>query len=273
MQLGLVSNCWRTALDSGCTLDELIREAAERGYRAIELRQTCLGRFETGDDHRPNPELLAELPAQFPGMRFNIALCVPFLDPTYTSADPMYELGRLSAIAIAGDAPPHLRLVDLHTRDEQLKRGNRTATVLRELTESMQQVDGFLSVEHSIQSWGPFRMAFDTARESLKGNRDRLRLCYDPCNLLMSPDDPDPVEVTRALVPSELSMVHIKQRSAGRILEDVRDGGLNWAAQLDALREIGFREPFLYEVAASEDLWTCLDHSREYLQAFGFEPT
>ncbi|MDA1014646.1 MAG: TIM barrel protein [Planctomycetota bacterium] len=270
MQCGLVSNCWRTSLDAGCSLEDLIAEAAERGYRAVELRQTCLGAFESGDDHRPRPELLAELPTQFPGMRFNIAVCVPFLDKAYSAVDAMFELGRLSAIAVAGEAPPHLRLVDLQTSDEQFKQIRATANVVCELAQSMQQVDGYLSVEHSMQSWRSFYAAFNAARELLRGDQQRLRLCYDPCNLLMSPDDPDPTEVTRGLSADELSMVHIKQRSGGRILKDVRDGNLNWAAQFDALAEIGFREPFLYEVAASDELWDRLDRSQEYLQAFGF---
>ena len=46
---GIVSNCFRTQLDSGTALEDLLGEASRRGYRAIELRQGCLGEFETTD--------------------------------------------------------------------------------------------------------------------------------------------------------------------------------------------------------------------------------
>ena len=55
--LGIVTNCFRTQLDAGAPLVDLIGEASRRGFRAIELRQTCLGEFEAGDE---NLEYFAE---------------------------------------------------------------------------------------------------------------------------------------------------------------------------------------------------------------------
>ena len=56
MQVGLVSNCWKTQLEQGQDLVELLDRAGERGLRAIELRQGCLGRFETAGEQQPMSE-------------------------------------------------------------------------------------------------------------------------------------------------------------------------------------------------------------------------
>ena len=45
--LGIVSNCWKIQLDRGQTLDVLIEQAVRQGLRAVELRQGCLGEYES----------------------------------------------------------------------------------------------------------------------------------------------------------------------------------------------------------------------------------
>lgn len=269
VKYGFVSNVWKCELDAGTALRELIAQAVQRNFLTIELRQTCLGEFETDDQHRPLPELLALLPEEFPGVRFNVALCVPFLDESFAATDPMFEAGRMAAVAVAGSAPPHLRLVDLHTADETFCSANvgSIARGIQSLAEAMRDVDGFLSIEHSLQSWKPFYATFHAARELLGMDRQRLRLCFDPCNLLMSPDNPNLGDVTRSLSADELSMVHIKQRDAQHVLEDVRDGLVDWSEQFEALKQIGFREPFLFEVTSSPNLWECIERSLEYMSA------
>ncbi len=273
MKLGLVSNVWKTQLDDGASLRELIGQAVQHNYRTIELRQTCLGEFEIGDDHRPQPNLLALLPEEFPGVRFNVAINVSFLDAEFSANDSMFEASRMAAFAVAGSTPPHLRLVDLGTRDESFLGMNvdDVAEGLVALATSMRDLDGVLSIEHSLQSWEPFYAAFRSARRMLGPDANRLKLCFDPCNLLMSPDAPDPNEVTRELQAEELSMVHIKQRSSDGLLENVNAGEIDWSAQCQALNDIGFRQPYLFEVASSRTLWEQLDESLEYLRDAGFD--
>lgn len=269
MKFGLVSNVWKTELDEGTSLRDLISQAVQRNFLTIELRQTCQGEFETANDHRPLPELLALLPEEFPGVRFNVALCVPFLSDSFRPTDAMFEAGRMAAVAVAGSAPPHLRLVDLHTADQTFC-SSTTESIARNIqsqAQAMRDVDGFLSIEHSLQSWKPFHAVFQETRVLLGRDSDRLKLCYDPCNLLMSPDQPNLEDVTRSLTAAELSMVHIKQRDADRVLDDVRDGRVDWTAQFAVLRQIGFRDPFLFEVNSSVELWECLQRSVEYVNA------
>ena len=108
MLLGLVSNCWRTQLAEGIPLDDLITEASQQGLRAVELRQTCLGGYEQGDKPLPDAGALAALPEQFPAMRFNVAVNVPFFDPQFSAANPVFTAGRWAAQAVSGESLPLL---------------------------------------------------------------------------------------------------------------------------------------------------------------------
>jgi hypothetical protein len=48
MIFGAITNSWRQQL-ADSDLAELVREAQHRGSRHIELRQTCLGEYESGE--------------------------------------------------------------------------------------------------------------------------------------------------------------------------------------------------------------------------------
>ena len=266
---GIVSNCFRTQLTSGASLTDLIGEAVAHGYRVIELRQTCLGEFETGDNSLPLPESMTVLSESFPGIRFDVAIAVPFLQDGFSIDDDVFTAGKWAAHAVAGEYAPHLRLVDLSTKliaDSPQSVGKQMAR----LTRAMIELDGILSVEHSLQPWHEFRAAFDAARNDLGPDSDRLRLCYDPCNLLFPGDGVDPPEITASLKPAELSMVHAKQRSDGP-LTTVAAGDVDWKAQAVALKQIGYGGPILFEIEPHADIWSHLEFSRRYLQEQGFD--
>ena len=261
MRFGLVSNCFRCLLDADHSLEDLIAHAANVGYRVIELRQGFMGRFESNDTLFPNAEALAELPIRFPEMHFNIAINIPFLSGRVTATDPLFVRAKQAAVAIAGRCGPHLRLVDTDTTDEQVPHGNDVAERLSELVYAMRRVDGVLSVEHAMQSWTLFESIFNAARDCLGEDRSCLKLCFDPCNLLMAKDGPDPIRVARGLSCDALAMVHIKQRHGGVVTEDVSHGELDWPTLFKCLHEIGFKEPYLFEVAPSMKLWSRLEQS------------
>ena len=125
--LGLVSNCWRLQLLEGALLDALIGEAAERGFRFVELRQTCLGGFEHGDECIPDAVELARLPDQFPEVHFDLAVSLPYFSHANVIQDPLFAAAKRAACVLAGSHKPHLRLVDLNTTAEQLgQSGPRT---------------------------------------------------------------------------------------------------------------------------------------------------
>jgi sugar phosphate isomerase/epimerase len=266
---GIVSNCFRKQLAAGALLTDLIGEAVARGYRVIELRQTCLGEFETGDEPLPLPESMTVLSESFPGIRFDVAIAVPFLQVGFLADDEVFTAGKWAAHAVAGEYAPHLRLVDLSTKliaDSPQTVGNQIAR----LTRAMIELDGILSVEHSLQPWSEFRAAFDAARSELGPDGDRLRLCYDPCNLLFPGDGVDPAVITASLKPAELSMVHAKQRSGGP-LTTVANGDIDWKAQAAALKQMGYGGPILFEIDSHAAIWSNLESSRRYLQEQGFD--
>lgn len=272
MVKGLVTNCFRNQLDAGESLRDLIAEAERRGYRAIELRQGSLGEYES-DDQIPDAQKLTELPSRFPDVRFNIAVQFPFLSPGVDPHDAVFSAGKWAAQAVAGEAPPHLRLVDLTTTDEQLAEADRfihTENLIR-LVAAMAEIDGVLSIENGPQNWPALWQVFDAVRDNAGPNAHRLMLCYDPCNLLMNDANPDPATVTAGLNGADVSLFHFKQRRDGAIQPTVCAGDLDWPAQVALLSHINYAGPGLFEVMSSEGLWDTLDESTAYLHNAGIK--
>lgn len=271
---GLVTNCFRCQFDAGASLAELIDEAQRRGFRAIELRQGSLGEYESAE-RLPDAGLLAGFPRQFPAARFNVALELPFLSGGCDPHSAVFSAGKWAADAVAGESPPHLRLVDLQTTDGQLRQSNpaELAARIEPFVSAMEEIDGVLSLENSRQDWGLFRRVFEAVRERAGPESGRLKLCYDPCNLLTSGDGADPADVTAALSSDEISLLHFKQRREGGVLPLVDEGEIDWPAQIAALKDIRYVGPGLFEVAPGAELWTNLDRSREFLARAGIQWT
>ncbi|MCH8829303.1 MAG: hypothetical protein IID45_06970 [Planctomycetes bacterium] len=201
-----------------------------------------------------------------------MAIEYPFLSPEDVTDDRTFSAGKWAADAVAGETPPHLRLVDLTTSNSYLDAPAALAAAVKrivKLTKSMIEIDGVLSIEHSRQRWEHFRQVFERSREELGADSDRLRICFDPCNLLSAEDHADPAAVTRTLSPDEISMVHLKQRHAGQLLSTVDDGDVDWPSVCTALKQIGCRGPGLFEIAAHADLWDNLEASRDYVRRIG----
>ena len=100
-----------------------------------------------------------------------------------------------------------------------------------------------------------------------------MKLCYDPVNLRLPGEEIDPLSATASLSGDEISMVHFKQRVDGRIATAVCDGDVDWESQVGILCRIGYRGPYLFEVASHKKLWEYLAGSREYLRRRGFHET
>ncbi|MEO1999797.1 MAG: TIM barrel protein [Planctomycetaceae bacterium] len=268
MRVGLVSNCWKVQLDEGRDLVDLIGRAAERGLRAVELRQGCLGRFET-DEQRPLSGLLSELPRRFPDLSFSVALSLPFLNPGWDAADSLFAAGLESAQAVAGCSVPHLRLVDLETGDG-LAEVNEPATVagLNRIADQAQAGQCLLSLEHARQPWEQFRRILAATHRG-RDPAQRIGLCYDPCNLLLATDRPDPHHVTASLGSERVTMVHFKQSRLGRVLEDLGPGELDWKYLAEQLLRLGDCGPGLFEFAPHPQVWDALDRSIEYAVGVG----
>lgn len=268
MILGIVSNCWRLQLAEGVPLELLVEKAEREGYRAIELRQGCLGEYETAGDFVPIVGRLAEFSQRFPEMRFNIALAFPFFDPQ-ASMWTLFHAGLDAAMALPGRS--HLRLVDVASSADQIAQQdpNHILHHVAELTSEAADSLVTLSLENAKQPWARLRQLPELVAEVLEPTRPRLRLCYDACNLLQAADKPDTKQVVESLKASDLAMIHFKQARAGEIQPTVCDGDIDWRHQLDCLQRAGFDGPALFELPPHERIWDHLHESREYLQGLG----
>ena len=264
---GIVSNCWRSQLLEGIHLLELLHQAAERRFKIIELRQTCLGRYEQSPDHVPDATALLELPKCFPQLTFIVAVAFPFFS---ADADPHHPLLRAAvdaAEAVAGPGAPQLRLVDPTAIHQQADppRLERAAQNVAQLTEILVKRGGVLSLENSRQPWKYLRALLNRARMLLGPNSAYLRLCYDPCNLALASKTPLFDRTTQSLRVSELSTIHSKQLRKGRLQPTVCDGDVDWSQQLTTLTSLGFPGPLLFELAPDDNIWAHLRRSEDYL--------
>ncbi len=269
---GIVSNCWQRQLEWGTALEDLLSQALDRGFRAVELRQTCLGSFEEPEGFVPKVSALGRLADRFRSIRFDLALAFPFLGPGGVVEDSLFQIGVDAARALSGRFHPHLRLVDLATTGELLQ-GNelRVAHQVVRLAEPMADAGGWLSLEHSRQPWTRFTRVMSEARRLLGSRSGHLRLCYDPVNLLFAADRPDPSQVVRGLDASSLSMVHLKQFQAGELQPSLGDGEIDWKAQISGLGRHGYNGPALFEIRPDDQIWRNLVRSQVYLESLGFQ--
>ncbi len=274
MNAGIVSNCWQAQIQQGVSLESLVVQARDRGYVAIELRQGCLGDCESSDDLVPDVERLSELAAACDGLTWDLALGYPCFAPGNAGDDAVFTAGCQAIGPLAAGRTPHLRLVDLQTDHTRVATAEAADTVLRLLT-AVRRVGGLLSIEHAREDWGWFREVFDRARTAAGPDRDWLKICFDPCNLLLAPGEPDPATVTAGLAPAEISMIHFKQRRDGQPWPAVDEGEVDWAAVVRAINGMGdgqgFPGPYLFEIAPSPEVWECLDGSRVFLDRLGLE--
>jgi len=267
---GIVSNCWQRQLERGTALEDLLSQALDRGFRAVELRQTCLGSFEEPQGFVPKVSALGRLADRFPEIRFDLALAFPFLGPGGGVEDPLFQAGVDAARALSGRFFPHLRLVDLSTTGGMVKgRERQVAREVARLAEPLAEAGGWLSLEHSLQPWTSFTRVTGEARRLLGSRSHHLRLCYDPVNLLFAPDRPDPAEVVRDLDAATLSMVHLKQFQSGELQTRIEDGEIDWQSQTASLARHGYDGPALFEVRSDDRIWENLDRSRIYLESLG----
>ena len=270
-ELGIVSNCWKTQLDGGQSLDDLIVMAVDRGFHSVELRQGCLGEYEpdvaAAASSAPARERLAGLSQRFPAVRFNLAVSLPCFGGDFRADDSRFGGALSAAVALARGGHPQLRLVDTETRARELDENAIIAAgdVIAAMTRMLVEAGGQLSIEHAYQSWAGFGSAIQSARHKLAESARHLRCCFDPCNLLLT-EPPESVGViVDSIAPEDVSMIHLKQRRDGQIQPDVSVGDLDWPRLLQSLDRHRHRGPWLFEVAPHAEVWEKLRCSVEFL--------
>ena len=270
-RLGIVSNCWKVQLAQGQSLEELIDVAVQHGFHVIELRQGCLGEYESAVDHICSLDStkykLAKLSQRFPEVTFNLAVSVPCFSGTYREDDSSFLRALEAATDLAQSDCPHLRLVDTEIHAPQLDDQSVTcaANAIAAMTRKLVEAGGRLSIEHAYQSWPVYWSVLQCAKNLLGANASALQCCLDPCNLLLTEPLRSVPHIVEAIAPDDVSMIHLKQRRDDRIQPDVSNGDLDWPRLLDVLDRRGHRGPWLFEVAPHEEIWANLQRSIEYL--------
>ena len=262
--IGIVSNCWKYQLDRGQRLASLIGEAQASGFTHIELRQTCLGEFESGNQF--DVAGLAGIAGEFPGLIFNLAVPCPYFDErALESSDCVEHLQQAfqAAQALAA-APPHLRLVDIESQvGEPPDSLPRIAAKLADLLGPFLTSGGLVSFENAKQSWEALEQLLDRLRRHIQSGL-QPRLCYDPANLAIQAGTADPGLLGR-LQAADLSMVHLKQSRDGEPLAVLGTGDVDWPEQFAALATLGFQGPWLFEIPPHAEIWRYLQESRRFL--------
>ena len=272
--LGIVSNCWRAQFDQQESLDRLIDQAIDQGFTAIELRQGSLGDYEqsVADAHQSAAAraTLADLANRFPTVEFNLAVSLPvFSGVAITDSDSSLQSALAASEALSPHGRWHLRIVDTDTRSAHPDRQatEQAAHTLSQLATRVAESGGWLSIEHAYQSWHVFRQTIDSVRRPLEHQAGRLRICLDPCNLLLTEPAESICEIVRPLTSAEVSMIHFKQRKNGMIQPDVDAGDVDWLALRPTLARSFPTTPCLFEVAPHLDLWNNLQRSIHFLFA------
>ena len=272
--LGIVSNCWRIQLANGQSLESLIECAVEQGYRFIELRQGDLGEFASIAAPGANPSIelrssWSALHRRFPEIQFNLAISLPCFSGELQGADPRFLNAIEASRSLKGEGQFHLRLVDTETRVVRLTDSTKSQS-LRKLIELARQValqGGTLSIEHAYQCWDDFRDVVCDSRMQLGEDSGHLRICFDPCNLLLTEPAARVAEIVSTIDPALVSMIHIKQRRDGQIQPDLEAGDLDWNGLLQSLERQGHAGPWLFEIAPHDLIWEQLDkciHALEF---------
>lgn len=181
--------------------------------------------------------------------------------------DGHFTAGLEAAKCLAHNHVPHLRLVDTSTRlrDPDPSTIETAIDVLTKMARRLIQEGGRLSVEHAYQPWDVFQFVMTQARQQLGFEADRLRCCFDPCNLLLTEPPERIPAIVESITPAEVSMIHIKQRQHGRIQPLVSDGDLPWPSLLESLTAHGHHGPWLFEIAPDANVRSHLEQSRQYV--------
>ncbi len=264
MKPGIVTNCWRTLLEQGHAIGDLVRQGRDLGYPVIELRQGSLGTAET-DSQLARPDQLALLANESPDIDFDYAMAFPFMSREADYQHETLSVGQEAALATAGRYGAHLRIVDVTTTGRSTELSPDTLSLI-ELAADCQQKRVRLSLEHSRQPWSLFYETVCQVREAL-GDPLFPAICFDPANFSLAGEQDLSAGLLESLKLSEISMVHIKQFRDGRFLESLEAGTVDWHQHRTLLQRRGYEGPLHLEITASEAIWECLEESLRYWEA------
>lgn len=271
MILGAISNSWKLQLQNQ-GLKELVQEARTRGAHHIELRQTCMGAYETGVGAawRPEVQKLAELAGAFTDLSFNLAMEWPCFAAEGDPDDELFQSALQAVKALDADAP-HLRLVDRTVFDAAwLDAGLVPSAAIEQtagLMRAASQKGVTLSIENVGQTIAGMTLLIRMVRERLPENAGRfLGICPDPANQLPRFPDSDPVAEIESTPLDFLKVVHFKQTRGGKPHPTIESGDVDCLRQMRVLRKIGYQGAIVLEIPPHQRVMENLSAGFDYLQ-------
>jgi len=277
---GVVTNVFSVLLKRNIPLHEIIRQAQKQQQfpeiTYVELRQFSIGKPYESETGVPDVGAIKELALQFKDIQFNLALQCPFFSGTVNATNDIFLKGVACAKVLAEvhGVTPHLRFVDPAT---PVNKEIPIETVIKNIEEMLTvlaDIGGILSLENSSQEkmWQQFWGVVC----GVKKHRDKLKVCYDPCNLIksenMSGDQIATITpIQRNWKSDDISIFHIKQSDGKKVLTVVSDGVLNWKKQIQQLEQMSYTGPICLEIQPSEDVFTNIKQSWDYLLPFFYE--
>ena len=269
MIYGAITNSWRLQLENQDLVD-LVGQAAAKGARHIELRQTCLGACESGegDEWRPSLDGLRAVLEAHPGLTYDLAMAWPCLTRV---SDPHGEAWQaaLAGARLVGGESPQLRIVDPSQFDSAWESADdipETAFGLTGLATEAARQEVILSMENSGQPIGSMATLVEAVRERMPAEyRGYLGLCPDPTNQLRRFPDSQPLGDLDALPLDMLKIVHFKQMRSGEAWPTVHDGDLDCREMQAILEAKGYDGPAIMEIPPHSDVFNNLEASLAYL--------
>jgi len=271
MLFGAISNSWRLQLGD-TDLSDLIDLAKQKGSKHVELRQTCLGDYESGEgnDWRPNTSKIESLVSRFPDIAFDLAVALPCISTRINPSGDLFQ-ECLKAAKIVGREFPHLRTVDPNASGDPWKSESdipSEAFGLVDLTREAASQGVVLSMENSGQSIRSMQILVDAIRSRLTSNEaSYLGLCPDPTNQLRRFPDSDPLTELAALPLDMIKIVHFKQAREGEAYHSVDSGDLDCRKMLGILEEKGYSGAAIMEIPSHEDVFDNLSYSFNFLKS------
>ena len=271
MKFGAITNSWRLQL-ADQDLISLVEQAQSLKSRHVELRQTCLGTCETGEDLDWRPVLpgLQRLVDAFPDLDFDLAMALPCLTQRVDPKGEQFQ-AALEAAKLVGRSQPHLRLVDPARIEgvwESPEDIPKEALGMADLVREGARQGVVISIENSGQPIRGMALLVRQVSTALSEQESAFfGLCPDPTNQLGRFPGSDPLAELDDLPVDMIKIIHFKQARGGSPHPSVDTGDLDCEQMIRLLERKGYQGAAIMEIPPHQQVFENLSASFDYLGA------